>query len=228
MAGLLFVVLTPSCQEHRPEFRWLSAMSDTEMVESASHIVIGTVERVRFVGSSVEASDAEGYRGNWQLVKVRTRVENAIKGALAVGKSIDFFFYTSLGPIAGDVNNIRVGDRCVCFLIYKNGVLRAVRDFWRSNIEVGTGSHSRIPSHEATSLEEKIAVLLLTPGEGLNPRTFQRVIIRSSTIAEEWLGRCKAYRLLERLIDYPDPVVRNAVREQLAIRGFDKDVCPPA
>jgi hypothetical protein len=108
-------------------------------------------------------------------VKVAADSEAVLKGDVSAN-TVEFFYYTSLGPVMGDWNDLRVGDRCVFFLTQLDGVLRAVRDFWRSSIEVGTGRPT-LPM--AGNVKERIAALLLTPGDGLEPKHFAGAIFRA-------------------------------------------------
>jgi hypothetical protein len=205
-------------------FLWHFDLSFTEMTKMASAIVVGRVQSLRYFGPRVNAVDDHGYQGEWQLLKANIAVENVLKGS-PIGRSVEFYFYTSLGPLSGDTNSLHLGDRCVFFLVSDGGVLRAVRDFWRSSIEVGTGRHTQLPTARGASVEETIAVLLLTPGEGLEPRRFSRTMIRAVTLAQGWLGPCKTITLLKALLQSPDSVVRDAARQELAIGAWDTGAC---
>ena len=206
MCSLIGLCLA-GCRGRRPHepFIWHFGLSNTDMVNMASTIVVGVVNSVWFAGPPVTASDDRGNHSEWQLVEVSAAVENVLKGK--AGHSVDFFYYTTLGPISGDTNSLRMGDRCVFFLLSRNGRLRAVRDYWRSSIEVGTGRHAVLPADSA-NVQQRIATLLLTAGTGLEPQRFERVIVRSVPIAEEWLGECRAVALLGRMLLYPSDEVR--------------------
>jgi hypothetical protein len=119
----------------------------------------------------------------------------------------------------GDWNSLHVGDRCVFFLIREDGRLRAVRDFWRSSIEVGTGRPTSTMPGNDVEIEERIAILLLTPGYGLEPRRLARVIFRAVPFADEWIGECRTTALLQNLLKFPGRVVQDAARSQLSSRS---------
>lgn len=205
-----------------PAFEWHHELTYTEMVNTAPLIIIGEVRGLVFVGPPVESTDDQGNRHGWQLVKASVSVENVLKGRAS--DAIEFFFYISLAGFSGDWNSLDVGGRFVFFLKEVDGRLRAVRDHWRSSIEVGSGRHLRIPSAETT--QEQIAVLLLSPGQDLIPKQFERVLQRSVPLAIDWTGYCKAIGLLRGLLTNPSLIVRRAAQEQLAVLRVEG--CPAA
>lgn len=198
-------------------FLWHSDFSYSDLVSASQVVVVGRVRSVSPVGPHIDAPDDQGYRGPWQLVKVAADSETVVKGDV-FANALEFFYYTSLGAVMGDWNNLRVGERCVFFLTRVNGVLRAVRDFWRSSIDVGTGRPTVL---SAGSVKERIATLLLTPGDGLDPRRFAATIVRAVDVADQLLGECRANALLENLLTYPNGDVQDAVRRQLQLRPQD-------
>jgi hypothetical protein len=164
------------------DFRWRHDMTFTQMIEASSMIIVGQVQSLQYAGESIQAVDDTGHRGRWQLVRVRTTVERLLKGA-ADHRLVYFYFYVSLGPTSGDWNALHAGDRCVFFLVTEHGILRSIRDHWRSCIEIGTGRHSKLPLTEENNIEERIGALLLTPGDDLVPERFHRLISQSVTLA---------------------------------------------
>ena len=213
-------------QQSQPklDFRWRHDMSFTQMIEASSVIIVGQVRSLQYVGASIQAVDDTGYQGRWQLVRVRTTVEHLLKGA-ADDRLVCFYFYVSLGPTSGDWNALHAGDRCVFFLTTEHGTPRAIRDHWRSCIEIGTGRHFKLPLTEENSIEERIGALLLTPGDGLVPERVHRLISQSVTLGEEWLGCCRTRELLVSLSHHRSEDVRAAAVDQLKIRSYDSDDC---
>jgi hypothetical protein len=185
------------------------------MLRAASVVVVGVVDRMDSVGQPVRASDDRGYDGKWQLLKVAFTAENVLKGNLDSPRD-QFYFYTSLGPVTGDWNALQPGDRCVFFLKSESKVLRSVRDFWRSSIEIGSGRHESLPLQDRTP-QEIIAALLLTPGEGLNETIFERRLPQAVQLAVEWLGICKTVELLRAALRNPEIRLSNAVSRQIAV-----------
>ena len=211
----LLAAAHPATQDAVP-FRWHSGWSNDQMLAASSVVLVGKIQSIEFVGAIVNGTDDHGYSGAWQFMKASVTIENLLKGSVP-GRVASFCFYTTSGPTMGDTNNIKIGDRYVLFLVSDAGVLRAVRDLWRSGIEVGTGSHA-LGLEPSGSIQETISTLLLTAGADLNPKTFERAIIRSVPFADEWLDHCRVTRLLTVLTQFPNAVVQNAASEQLAIR----------
>lgn len=214
--SLVFAIAGCLESAQRPAFFWRSDLTYASMVETSPIIVVGQVKSIDFVGPRVSATDDKGYKSTWQMVKVGATVENVLRGAVTT-PDVDFYFYTSLGPISGDTNSLNVGDRCVFFLLLHDGVLRAIRDFWRSNMEVGSGKHSSIPDQNAKT-ETRIAALLLKPGEDVVPKRFVRYMARSVTLAEELVGQCDTIRLVQDLVRYPASEISQAATAELEIR----------
>lgn len=205
-------------------FAWHHDMDYDEMINASSLILVGRVSSLTFVGNIRHAQDDQGQSGDWRLTKVETKVEKVLKGATE-HSSIHFYFYTTTGGTSGDWNALAIGSRYVFFLSEQNGVLRAVRDYWRSSIEVGSGRHDSLPWKDRLSVQQHIAILLLTPGANLKPKTFQFTLMRAVPLAREWLGPCRTVRLLRKLSTYPDQTVQGAARNQLDLQ-FKNENCP--
>jgi hypothetical protein len=224
---MLTVAVAP-CASQVPEpaliFRWHSGYSYTDMLQLSPVIVVGQVRYLRFVGPIVKSVDDQGNRGDWQLQEVQTTVEVVAKGS-AAGPFATFYFYTWLGGTTGDWNALHTGDRCIFFLVEDHGVLRAIRDYARSSIEVGGSRRSSLPLSETSPLEDRLAALLLMPGVGFEPRRFRRTLPRSVPIAEEWVGPCRTMRLLESIVRTTVGLVQSSARDQLLSRYQNADHC---
>ena len=205
------------CQGPLPPFIWHFDFSYSDMVSASQIVVVGRVRALNLVGPDVRAADDHGSSGTWRLVKVEAEREDVLSGDIS-GDSFEFFYYTNLGPATGNWNSLHVGDRCVFLLNREGGVLRAVRDYWRSDIEIGTGRHSPSEHDANLTVKERIAVLLLTPGVDLNPRRLARVLPEAVSLGDEWLGGCRTTALLKSLLEYPDGEVQGAAGEQLSFR----------
>jgi hypothetical protein len=203
--------------EGAPGFIWRHDLGDSDMVDISQLIVVGEVESLGFVGSDVIGTDDQGNTGPWRLQKVRVRVEGVIKGVHRNPK-LEFLFYVWLGGTSGDWNSLREHHRYVFFLTKEKGTIRAVRDYWRSSIEVGSGYHS-IPASARTP-KERIALLLLTPGQDMQASGFRRTLSRAVSLGVEWLGECRTLRLLSSLRVNGNSVVRESVLDQLTSRNW--------
>ena len=137
-----------------------------------------------------------------------------------------FYFYTSSGGVIGNVNSPWFGDRYVFFLTVENGTLRAIRDFARSGVEVGTGRHESVPLNAGAPIGQRIAVLLLTPGDDdFQPSVFQRVGVGSVSRALRWIGECRTAGLLRAFLNNNSSVVRDVARNQMKMYFAARDPC---
>src|SRR5690348_12303910 len=213
-AALVAVAL---CQASPPRFLWHYGLSYSDMISMSQVIVVAQVQSIDFVGPVIRATDDHDYSSDWQLVRVKAASENVLKGQISQNQ-LEFFYYTSLGPASGNWNALRVGDRCVFFFVLEQGILRAVRDFWRSSIEVGSGRHGTPASTEPAAVNEQVVRLLLTPGSDLQPTRFSRLLPQDVAIADELVGPCKTTAVLRALLDHANNEVRSAAAGQLASR----------
>jgi hypothetical protein len=149
---------------------------------------------------------------------VEITVENVIRGNIATTEPLTFYFYWPyLLGTSGDVNSLREDWRYVFFLKRDQGVLRAVWDLMRSNIIVGSGRHNSLPLTEAHPLTERIAVMLLTQGDDVNPERFSNGLLRSTPFAAYYLGRWHTAKLLRSLLQSPEHAVRVGACEELTL-----------
>jgi hypothetical protein len=195
------------------------------MIRISPTILIGKVRSLKFVGPVVTATDDNGYTGRWQLEKVTVTPENVLRGRVR-GRTIVFYFYMTLEGTIGAVNSLWFGERYVFFLTAENGTPRAIRDLAPSSIEVGTGRHKSVPFNAGAPIEERIAVLLLTPGDDdIRPRVFRRAGVGSVARALSWIGECRTAGLLRALSNDNSRVVRDAARNALKMYFGTRDPC---
>jgi hypothetical protein len=218
---LVFATLTlllDGCWKPTPRLGLILTKNYTveDMIRNAEIIVIGKVESQKLIGPIVE-----GYR----LVKVGITVENAIQGTVTPTQPLTFYFYWPyLYGTSGDVNSLQDEHRYVFFLKRDNGVLRAVWDLMRSNIIVSSGRHNVLPLPEDRPLTERISVMLLTPGDDLNPGLFSNGLLRSTPLASFYIGSWRTANLLRSLLRSPDRAVRVGACEELSLQ-FLQDSC---
>ena len=154
---------TTSYMEPAPKLRLLLPPENVlkDLFRSAAVIVVGKVQSLTFVGPIVQS---------YRLIKVRVTVENVVQGAASTAQPLTFYFYSVyLYGASSEVNRLRNDRRYVFFLNRDKGVLRAVSDVDRSSISVSSGKHNALPLSDKDPPSERIAVLLLTPGDDMNP-----------------------------------------------------------
>jgi len=194
----LLALLTTSCTETAPKLRLLLPPNDArgDMFRSAEIIVVGKVRSMTFVGPIVQS---------YRLIKVCVTVENVLQGAASTAQPLTFYFYSLylLGS-SGDVNRLREDHRYVLFLKRESDVLRAIWDVMRSNIIVSSGKHNTLPLSDQEPLSERIAVMLLTPGEDMNPIQFSDGLLRATGFTFVPIGTWRTAKLLISLLQSSD------------------------
>ena len=203
-----------------PPFRWHHDMSFTDMASVADTIIVGVALSVTGVGPEVSGSDDNGNTGKWQLVRVRTTIENVLKEGIpkeSISDSrVDFYFYLWNGSKMGAWNSVDVGARYVWFLVKDGGRLRAVRDYWRSSIALTSGRHRTLP--QSGSVLRQLAILLLSPGDGMDTQQFVRRLSLYVSLANEWLGPCETLAHLRTLSHFHNARISSAATEEISAR----------
>ncbi len=111
------------------------------------------------------------------------------------------------------------------FLTRAGGVFRAVRDIWRTNIQVYSGKHAGFPLSPDRPLPERIASLLLTPGDELNPSSFGVGLLHGSYFAAVHLGRWRVANMLKALLSNLHQAIRMGACEELTLHFRGQDEC---
>jgi len=186
------------------------------MFRRAEIIVVGKVQSLTFVGPIVQS---------YRLIEVCVTVENVLQGAASTAQPLTFYFYSVylLGS-SGDVNRLRENHRYVFFLNRESGVLRAVWDVMRSNIIVSSGKHKTLPLSDQEPLSERIAVMLLTPGEDMNPIQFSDGLLRATGFTFVPIGTWRTAKLLTSLLQSSERAVRVGACEELTL-NFLQNSC---
>jgi hypothetical protein len=196
------------------ENRWKDTIDWDEAFRNSPIIVVGRVLSVR---------DAPAANPNaWHLVRAAVDVEDVLQGQARTGAD-EIYFY--VGRKTGDWNSLQPRERYVFFLTHDRGVLRAAWDHWRSAIPVASGIHRRLPLPPWRPLSERVSVMLLTPGGGVNPAHFVGGFARSVPFVMGHLGRWRTAKLLKRLTADARPEIRLGACAQLTARYWGQDAC---
>jgi hypothetical protein len=133
-------------------------------------------------------------------------VENVLKGE-AGGETLRYYYFS---PPCGSTRNVSEGPRegayRVVFLRRERGYWRAVADFWRDGIAVGSGGHAGM-NFEGRPPNRAVAELLLTPGQIRSVEEFADSIPLAREVAVQLIGRAAVAELLRPLyLQGPLPV----------------------
>jgi hypothetical protein len=212
--AVLVLGLAACSQWPRLDNVWKDTIDWDEAFRNSPVIVLGRVLAVRDGPSSQP--------NQWHLVKVTVQVEEVLQGQAGSG-AIDFYFH--LGDRTGDWNSLEPRESYVFFLTREHGVLRAAWDQSRSAIPMASGIHRGLPLSPGRPLVERVSVMLLTPGGGVNPAHFVGGFARSVPFAMGHLGRWRTAKLLKRLTADQRPEIRLGACAQLAANYWGQDAC---
>jgi hypothetical protein len=152
--------------------------------------------------------------GSRRLLRARLAVENVLQGDAAEGPVDMYSYATDLAP----------RERYVFFLTRDAGVLRTVWDHRQSAIAVGSGLHRNLPL-PGRPAAERVAAMLLTPGDGMNPGELARELPGSVAFAMSHIGRWRTAKLLKQLSSAGAPGIRRSACEQLTEWYWGQDSC---
>lgn len=212
---LAFILSLAGCSRWpRLDNVWKDTIDWDEAFRNSPVIVLGRVISVR---------DGPAANPNaWHLVKATVDVEEVLQGQARAGPDEVYFH---VGRKAGDWNSLQPRERYVFFLTRDRGVLRAAWDHWRSAIPMASGIHRSLPLSPGRPLVERVSVMLLTPGGGVNPAHFVGGFARSVPFVMGHLGRWRTAKLLKQLTADARPEIRMGACAQLTASYWGQDAC---
>ena len=150
-----------------------------------------------------------------QLRKLKVRVENALRGSVATGEVLVYYFAPA-GPYQGNVPLGRwpLGERRILWLRSDSGGLRTACDFRdECTMSVRSGAHPDYKPDSQKPLGYALADIWFTRGDGATDTDFAKGVDRGapSTVPETYL-----FEKLQRLAATEVPVVRDAACRQLS------------
>jgi hypothetical protein len=172
-------------------------------------IVVAVVERNTVVAKHLQAARyAHVYL---DLHMVECKRENTIKGGLT-GQELRFFYFADGRYPDGDANPLykqlfdaTPGSRYLLFLKRDGDTLRSIGDVGPYSILIAAGHHREQPM-EFDEIGERIADILLTPGDGANLDLLSKILGRSSAAADFWSSRPHTVKLLRQLFPLGEPL----------------------
>jgi hypothetical protein len=211
-----FTILTAGCGSSVPRLDVISKNVTLEnMIRDAPVIIIGEPKSGELIGP---------IRDGRCLIKTTTTIENVLRGQIP-GQTADFYFYTNCnGAWMRGWRLPQPHGRYVFFLMWDHGVLRSLRDFRKTAVEVTSGRHKDLPLSSEKLLEERLAVLLLTPGDDLNPALFSSGLLMADGFSGT-LGRWRTVKMLKALRTNPIRAVRIGACEELTLNYMGQDEC---
>jgi hypothetical protein len=176
-----------------------------ETLRDAPVILIGRVAAV-----SVGPAAAAGH-----LARATISVENVLRGDVPNSR-VDIYFH--LAPQPPDSLGLR--ERYVFFLTRERGVLRR-----EGSIPIASGRHAALPLSTGSPVAERVAVMLLTPGDEVSAGHFVSSFPKSVPFAASQLGRWRTAKLLKELSRDQRPEIRLGACAELTRDYWGQDAC---
>lgn len=208
------------------EFNISQDMSKDQMVQRATHIFVGVIEKQAF--ESWPFFSVPGFPGGdpkdrryWRVLRRQVRVEIVVKG-IEPRKLIDIYEINWTGASMGDWNLTYDKERDVFLVRVEDGRYHVVRDWWRSIFPIYSGSHTRLPLDDSRPFWERVGLLTwwVRPDRSGD---FEKVPRKDPGIA---LGTWRTVKILRGLLRHPDRDVRRfACAELLGFGDLGQDEC---
>ena len=221
---LLFVL--PACRstpDLHPRFNGYPVPLG-RVVKDAPIILVGSIRKVELDRAPTRTIGQPGFQLPVKLVTVDLDVEVVLRGDVQSERvSVDtFLFHGPAWPEALSEKRVSVsqffgGNRRVFFLTREEDGMRTMLDVGGSTIGLSTGKPGLdIATLADTSIEEKIAKLLLTPTPEANDESFAKAIHDAVSDAIALVGDTKTSFLLRALLNHRSSIVRATACLELA------------
>jgi hypothetical protein len=211
----------------RLERNWRQDMSSQEMLNRASLVFVGVIEKHHFESPlkfSVNITDAAPETAHyWRVLRRDVRVELVIRGS-EKRRVVEVYEVFWTGGTSGDWNSTEDQQRALFLVYQEQGRYRVVRDWWRSIFPVTNGPHTRLPLDDSHPLWERIALMnwWMSGDESL------RISYPTFRYADpgQTLSLWRMTKLYRGLVRHPSSNVRvMACRELLRMGGWGQDEC---
>ncbi len=185
----------------------LRPQTERGLLEAATIVVVATAIKAddQEKGRSLEWKEQPGV-SNVALVRVVLKVEQVIRGHLAAGNAVVYYWAAGVFTNASGLHSSFIGMPAIHYLVEERGSLRYVTDVVRSATLIASGGHSlqTLPRTEAA----QIATILLMPGTGVDYSLFTHELHSSVIRSIQLAGYMGTLPLLRGLLRNPKWEVR--------------------
>jgi hypothetical protein len=221
------VSLSAACAgDARFPYRYYN-LTEMGLARKAELIVVGRTKHVQRSAMTAPAEwTGQPFIATVRLLVVTIAVENIIKGSVKSDEVSVSYWAADDYTNAHSLSIPAVGERAVHYLVSDKGSMRYVTDVIRSKTVVRSGLHRDQPAGESAVPEVRIAGILLTPGDGFDPREF--VVDLGTTVQRslDLIGFMGTLPLLNALLDRPDLKVQEHICAELYRQPFlGQDSC---
>jgi hypothetical protein len=180
---------------------------------------VAKVTRVRSAGSPHPSAVLP--RILVQCVEITGDVEDVLKGEY-LGRAIRFFYYMYSRRNSADLGPPEyvpvAGVRRMFFLTREGDIIRSIGDIRDYTLRIPSGYHDR-RSLEDLSFGQRVAAVLLTPGEGYDSHSFVVRMGEAQYVSDQVASSAYTDMLLRRLQSGRDQELSREATELLADRA---------
>lgn len=194
------------------------------VVRDSPIILVGSISRVELDGAPARTVGPPGFQLPVKLTRIDLDVEVVLRGDVQ-RESVSFDTFMFYGPDypgalhekGVPISQFFAGNRRVFFLTREEDGMRTMLDVGGSTIGLSTGKPvSDIANLADTTIEEKIAKLLLTPTPEADDESFAKAIHDAVSDAITLVGDTKTSFLLRALLNHRSSIVRATACLELA------------
>jgi len=205
-------------------------MKPEQMLQQATHIFVGVIEKQEFEDWRI----AWLYRYSWlgqkfpwffpsdryQPLRRRVRVEMVLRGT-EPRSIIDIYEVYWTGATTGDWNFTHDNERDLFLVRLENGRYHVVRDWWRSIFPIMSGRHTRLPLDDSRPFWERIALMNWWVQPGAN----RGLVDNSHGDPQHALLQWRPVKILRGLLRHPDRNLQLRACEKLLNWRVAQDEC---
>jgi hypothetical protein len=222
LGAAIIIVFQVGCAQNARYPLRLFDLDERQLLGEATIVIVGETLAVEWESARQEIHWTRQYGvSSVRLVKVRLSVEQVIRGSAESSEVTAYYWAPEVFANGRALHLPKQRERAVHYLVTDQGVLRYVADVMRSTTPVFTGYHREPPSAIGSGDEEKIAALLLTPGEGMDVATFTMNLSTAVGDSLRFVGFVGTLPLLESLSGSPVWDVKWAACVEFYYSGFE-------
>ncbi len=190
------------------------------VLAEAPLVIVAKVTEVRGIGPRRRAARLPSVLID--CTEITAEVENVLKGDLSA-HTVTFYYYIFSEYNGRDLGALIyvpvLGERRMFFITRDAGALRSIGDVRDYTLGVASGYHDS-SSLNSLPFGQKVATILLTPGQGYSDENFALQVVEGAYISDQFTSPEYTDRLLEALRDGKDRQVRFVANEELVGRAL--------
>lgn len=225
IAGYLFLVAcgrAENCPAAQFEMSGLDRPININTLAQAPLVLVAMVTEVRAIGAPQKVDRLP--RMLIECAEITANVEGVLRGEFSA-QSVKFFYYTLSKYSALDLGPPKyipiVGQRRIFFLRFEGNLIRSIGDVRDYTLRVFSGYHN-IPDLNSLPFGQKVAVVLLTPGQRYNSVELARTLGDGVFVSDQLNSVKYTDMLLKSLLSVQSGEINRTVSQLIADRTWWK------